>query len=78
MEPRNQRPKVFDAVAEALNGNDGDADSPHVLLELDTRVVRDEDFKSGVDCRSEQDTVTKAEPSLRTYCRGVVAEELCC
>jgi hypothetical protein len=49
---RNQWPKVLHTVPESLDRDDSDADSLHVLLEFDTRVVRDEYFESGVDGRA--------------------------
>jgi hypothetical protein len=76
LDSRDQRPKVLDAVPEAFDGDDSDPDSLDVLLELEAGVVRDEYFEAGIDGRSEQDAVTKTKPSLGTYRRGLMAEQL--
>jgi hypothetical protein len=73
--PRNDGPKIVDAIPEADDRDHADADSFYVLLKFDARVVGDEHFESCVDRRSEQDTVAEAKPPLCTHrCRLVAGE----
>jgi hypothetical protein len=74
--PRNERLEIAHAIPNAAEKYDGDADRCEVLLMSKRFVRRDENFKSRVDGRAEQNSVSQAQPSLRSDGSDFVTHQL--
>jgi hypothetical protein len=65
----------LNAVSDANDRDNGDADLFDVLLKLNAAVVCDEHLKSSVNGSTQEDTVSKAEPALTANGGGFVARK---
>ena len=63
-DPRDQRPQIFHAIANAHHDDGSDADPSQVLLVLEVRIRCEDHAEAGGNCSVEQHAIPKTKPIL--------------